>query len=92
MDTGTTVGRFRSNQVVPSKHPTKRGRVKGQDAGSDAKECVPAQHFNVPVVEVECFMRNYGRGVDKRLVIGSICECGAGGGFVIRRICGREVG
>jgi hypothetical protein len=61
-------------QVGLSEHPTKRRRVEGQDAGVDTEQCVPAQHFHVPVLEVEGLMRGYGRGVDGRLVIRSICD------------------
>jgi hypothetical protein len=61
--------------------------VEGQDGGVDTEEYVPAQHFHVPVVEVEGLMENYGRGVDERLVRRRTCDCGADGRSVIRSIC-----
>jgi hypothetical protein len=44
----------------------------------DTEQCVSAQHFDVPVLEVERAMWCYDRGV--------------GGGFVIRYVCNGEVG
>ena len=58
----------------------------------NAEERVSAQHFHIPVIEVERFMRNCGGGVDKWLVSKCIRERGAGGELVIRSICDREVG
>jgi len=40
----------------------------------DAEQCVPTQHFDVPVFEVEDVMGGYGCEVDGRLVIRSICD------------------
>ena len=49
--------------------------MEGQDGGVDAEQYVLAQHFHVPVVEVEGLVRGYGRGViDRMLVIGGICD------------------
>ena len=52
--------------------------MEGEDAGVDTEQCVPAQHFNIPILEVERVMWGYDRGV--------------GGGFVIRDVCNGEVG
>ena len=35
----------------------------------NAEQCVPAQHFDVPVLDMEGLMERYGREVDGRLVI-----------------------
>ena len=40
----------------------KRGRVEGQDAGVDTEQCVSAQYFHVPVLEVKGLMQGSGRG------------------------------
>jgi len=48
--------------------------VEGQDAGVDPEQCVPAQYFHVSVFEVEGIVGGYGRGVDGKFVIGSICD------------------
>ena len=53
--------------------------MKEQDCRVDAEEYVLAQHFRVPVLEVEGFVWNHGRIVD------------GGGTFVIRSIRAREV-
>ena len=58
----------------------------------NTEERVPAQHFDVPVVEVEGIMQIYGRRVDGRLVIGSVCYRGVDGRLVIGGICDCEVG
>ena len=63
-----------------------------QGAGGDTEECVSAQHFDVPILEVEGFMRGYGRRVDERLVIGNTCRRGIDGRLVIRGVCDYEVG
>ena len=66
--------------------------MEGQDDGVDTEECVSAQHFRVPVLEVEGFMWGCGRGVRWKLVIGSVCDGGVDGRFVVRGIRDREVG
>ena len=38
----------------------------------DTEQCVPAQHFHVPVLEIEGPMGDHDRGVDGRLIIRSI--------------------
>ena len=48
--------------------------MEGQDAGVNTEERVSAQHFDVPILEIELVMGSYGCGVDGRLVIGSICN------------------
>ena len=58
----------------------------------DAEKHVPAQDFDVPVLEVEDLMRGYDRWVNGRLVIRSVCDRGIDVRFVIRGICNREVG
>ena len=45
-----------------------------KDARVDTEEGVRTQHFHVPILEVEGVMGGYGRGIDGRLVIGSICN------------------
>ena len=40
----------------------------------DTEQCVLAQHFDVPVLEVEGPMRGHDRRVDGRLVVKSICD------------------
>ena len=40
-----------------------------EDASVDAEQRIPAQHFHIPVLEVECIMRNHGCEVDWRFVI-----------------------
>jgi len=62
--------------------------MEGQSADVDTEESVPAQHFHVPVLEVEGFMPSRYRWVNGRLV----GRGGVGGGLIIRRICDREVG
>jgi len=54
----------------------------------DTEEGVPAQHFHVPILEVEGFMQSRYRWVNGRLVE----KGGVDGGLIIRRICDREVG
>ena len=66
--------------------------MEGQCADVDTEERVPAQYFNVPVVEVEGFMRSRGRGVDRKIVIRSIWDRGIDGRFIIGGICDGEVG
>jgi hypothetical protein len=70
----------------------------------DTEQRIPAQHFHVPVLEVECLMPGCGHGVidgrpvvrntgvDGRLVIGSICdrEVGQGGNAEGRRMSSRR--
>ena len=71
------------------------------------EECVPAQYFRVPILEVEGLVWSYGRGVDGMLLVRSIWDDGVdrmlvsrgirGGGVdwrlvIGRRICDREVG
>ena len=58
----------------------------------DPEECVPAQYFDVPVLEVEGFMWGYGRRIDGRLVIRNICgrEIGKSGNADGRRPSGRR--
>ena len=46
--------------------------MEGQDGGVYAEQCIPTQHFHVAVIEVESAVVGYGRGVDGKLVIGSI--------------------
>jgi len=58
----------------------------------DAEQRVPAQHFHVPVLEVEGLMLSYGRGVYGKLIVRGIRDCGVGGRLVIESICDREVG
>ena len=48
--------------------------MEGQDAGVDTEQRVPAQHFDVPVLEVEGIVGDCGRGVDGGLVVGGICN------------------
>ena len=57
----------------------------------DTEECGFAQHFDVPVLEVECLMRNYNVRVDGWLVGGGIRGRGVNGRFVIRSIWDGEV-
>ena len=58
----------------------------------DTEERVPAQYFDVPVVEAEGFVRSRGRGVDWKIVIRSICDRGVDGKLIIGGICDGEVG
>ena len=60
-NTGTTIGRFCHSEVCLSEHLAKSGIVEGRDGGVDAEKYVSAQDFDVPVLEVEDFMRGYGR-------------------------------
>ena len=57
----------------------------------DTKESVPAQHFHVPVLEVEGLMWNRNRRVDRKLIVRGIRDCGVGGKLVIGGIWDREV-
>ena len=57
----------------------------------DTEECVPAQHFHVPVLEVEGLMRSRGRRVDGKLIARGAQDCGVGGGLVVGGIWDREV-
>ena len=59
-----------------------------KDARVNTEECVPAQHFDVPVLEVQGLMGNNGRGVGGRLVIRGIRnrEIGEGGNADGRRL------
>ena len=56
------------------------------------EERVPAQHFDIPVLEVEGIMRSYCRRIGERPVIGSVCSRGLDGSLVIGAICDCEVG
>ena len=56
------------------------------------EKSVPAQHFHVPVLEVEGLMLSYRRRVDGKLLVGSIRGCGVDGKVVVSSICSREVG
>ena len=58
----------------------------------DAEECIRAQHFHVPVLDVEGVMLSYRRGVDKKLFVRSIRCRGVDGKFVVGSIGGGEVG
>ena len=62
----------------------------------DTEECVPTQHFYIPILDVELLMLSYGRGVDGKLVVGGICDCEVEGRSVIRSVIrsvrDREVG
>ena len=62
----------------------------------NTEEYVPAQHLDVPVLEVEGTMRSYGRRVDGILVIEtvieSVCDRGVDGRLAIRGICDGEIG
>jgi len=62
--------------------------VERQGADGDTEECIPAQHFHVPVIEIEGLMWNYGCGVNEGLIL----EGGVRGRLIIGSICGREVG
>jgi hypothetical protein len=76
-----------------NKHPTKRRRVEGQDAGVDTEQCILVQRFHVPVLEVEGLVQGGDRGVvDGRLVIRSISdrEIGQSGNADGRRLSGRR--
>ena len=52
-----------------------------KDTSVDTEEGVRTQYFHVSILEVEDIVGGYGRGVDGRLVIRSICngEVGQGG-------------
>jgi len=52
--------------------------VKGKGASVDTEQRVPAQYLHVPVLDVEGPVGSYGRGVDGRFVVGSICDCEVG--------------
>ena len=58
----------------------------------DAEKCVPAQDFDVPVLEVESFMWGYGRGFYVRFIIRSACDRRVDGRFAIGGVCNGEVG
>jgi len=58
----------------------------------NTEERVLAQHFYVPVFEVEDFMRNRGRRVDGKLAIRGIGNRGVDRRFVVRNIRNGEVG
>jgi hypothetical protein len=59
----------------------------------DTEQCVPAQRFHVPILEVEGLVRGCGRGVvGGRLVVRGICDRDVDGRLVIGSICDREVG
>ena len=49
-----------------------------EDAGVDAEQRVPTQHFHTPIIEVESVMRSHG--------------CGVGWRFIIRGVRDGEVG
>ena len=49
-----------------------------EDAGVDAEQRVPAQHFYVSVLEVEGVMRSHGCGVDWRFLIRGVRDCEVG--------------
>ena len=66
--------------------------MEGQCANVDTEESVPAQYFDVPVVEVEGFMWGCGRGVDRKFFVRSICDRGVDGRLIIGGICDSEVG
>ena len=40
----------------------------------NTEQCVPAQYFHIPVVDVEGVMRDRGCGVDWRFVIRGVCD------------------
>jgi hypothetical protein len=59
----------------------------------DTEQCIPTQHFNVPVLEVEGLVLGCGRGViEGRLVVRNISDRSVDGKLVIGSICDREVG
>ena len=67
--------------------------MEGEDTGVDAKKRVSAQHFHIPILEVEGFVRDRGRWVDRNLINGgNRLNRRVEGGFVIRRIGSCEVG
>ena len=66
--------------------------MEGQNSGVDTEEYVLAQHFDVPVLEVEGLVRCCSRRVDGRLVIRSVCDRRVNGRLIIRHICYGEVG
>ena len=57
----------------------------------DTKERILAQHFRVPVLKVEGFMWSCGRGVDRKVIIRSVCN-GVDGRLIIIGVRDREVG
>ena len=57
----------------------------------DTEERVPAQHFHIPVLEVEGFMCSHGSRVGGKLLVRSIWDCQVDG-FVIGNVAGGEVG
>jgi len=65
--------------------------MKGKNAGGDAEERVPTQHFHIPVLEVKGVVRNYGRGVDERFIVINVRKR-AGRRPIVRGTLGREVG
>ena len=56
----------------------------------DTEERVPAQHFHIPVLEVEGFMCSHGSRVGGKLLVRSICNHQVDG-LVIGNVCGGEV-
>ena len=58
----------------------------------NTEECVPAQHFCVPVFEVEGLMRSRGCEVSGKLIVRNLRVRGVSGRFVIGGICDGEVG
>ena len=66
--------------------------MEGQSACVDAEQCVIAQNLNVPVLEVEGIMENYGSRIDGIFGIGSICNRSVDERLVVRSIYDREVG
>ena len=66
--------------------------MEGQDGVVNTEECVPTQHFHAVVFEVEGLMRDYCSGVDRKVVIRGIRDRGVDGRLIIGSICDREVG
>ena len=66
--------------------------MEGQGADVDTEEYVPAQYFDVPVVKVEGLIRSYGRGVDGKFVVGSICDRWVDGRLIVGDIYDGKVG
>ena len=58
----------------------------------NTEECVPAQHFCVPVFEVEGLMRSRGCEVNGKLIVRSLRVRGVSGRLVVGCICNGEVG
>ena len=57
----------------------------------DTEERVPAQHFHIPILEVETLMGSYSSGIGGKLVIKHVCDRGVDRKIVIRRIWNRGV-